>query len=221
MALESQGILIRRESTVAGTTASIAADTGIGFTNDGTAITRQAGFAGFATAMRVTVKGSGSNDGVFTISGGTAATALTVHEPCATEASGAAITLEAHLMQNIGQVVSFNGPNISVPVIDVTNLTSTAKEKLAGVYEGGQVSLSVVLDNEASNANIHTELRNDMTARTKRAFDIRFTETATIVGSIFFKGYVSGFSPTGSVDNALMADITFAVSTGVYFAQPV
>lgn len=221
MALESQGVLIRRESSVAGSSVVISADSGIGFVSGATAITRAAGFAGFATGMRVTVVGAASNDGVYTVSGGTVGTALTVHEPIADEASGATITLEGHTMQNIGHVVSFNGPGMSAAVIDVTDLQSTAKEKLMGVYDGGQVSLSVVFDNETSNANLHLELQDDMRARTKRHFDIRFTEVATIVGSVYYEGYVVGFTPTGSVDNALMADITFAVSTGVYFAQPV
>ncbi len=221
MAEESQGVLIRRESSVAGTTATISADTGIGFVAAATAITRQAGFAGFATGMRLTVVGAASNNGVYTVSGGTVGTALTVHEPVADEASGVAITLEAHAMQNIGEVVSFNGPGMSAAIIDVTNLQSSAKEKLVGVYDGGQVSISVNWDNESSNAALHNELVDDMKARTKRHFDIRFNETATIVGSIYYEGYVVGFTPTGSVDNALKADIAFAVSTGVYFAQPV
>ena len=221
MALESQGVLIRRESSVAGSTALLSADTGIGFTNNGTAITRQAGWAGFDPNMRITIVGSATNDGIYTVKGGTASTALTVHETVATEASGATVTAEGHTMQNIGQVVSFNGPAMSAAIIDVTNLASTAKEKKVGVYDGGQISLSVVLDNEASNAVLHLELEDDLRARTKRHFDIRFTETATIVGSVYFEGYVTGFNITGSVDNALMADITFAVSTGVYFGQPV
>lgn len=221
MALESQGVLIRRESSVAGTTAALTADTGIGFVAAATAITRQGGWGGFDPNMRIVVTNSASNDGVYTVKGGTGTTALTVHEPVALEASGAAITIAGHTMQNIGQIVSFNGPSMSAAVIDVTNLQSTAKEKLVGVYDGGQISMSVILDNESSNAVLHLQLEDDMRARTKRHFDIRFTETATIVGSVYCEGYVTGFTVTGSVDNALKADITLTVSTGVYFAQPV
>lgn len=221
MALESQGVLIRRESTVAGTTVLLSADSGIGFSNAATAITKQAGFAGVATGMRVVIINSASNDGVYTVKGGTAATALTVHEPVADEASGSTFTLEFHTMQNIGQVVDFNGPNQSANVIDVTNLVSTAKEKLIGPYDGGDISLSVVLDNEASNANLHLELEDDMRARTHRFFEVRFTESATQVGAIYFGGYITGFNPTGAVDNALRANLTFAVASEVYFSNPV
>ena len=221
MALESQGVLIRRESSVAGTTAALTADTGIGFVAAATAITRQAGWGGFDPNMRIVVTNSASNDGVYTVKGGTASTALTVHETVADEASGTTISIAGHTMQNIGQIVSFNGPSMSAAVIDVTNLQSTAKEKLVGVYDGGQISMSVILDNESSNSVLHLELEDDMRARTKRHFDIRFTESATIPGSIYCEGYVTGFTVTGSVDNALKADITLTVSTGVYFAQPV
>ena len=220
MALESQGVLLRRESSVAGTTGSLIAQTDIGFSNDATAITRQAGFAGFDVGMRVRSDAS-NNDGVFTVKGGTAGTAMTVHEAVATLASGKTITLIGHTMQAIGQVVSFNGPSMTANPIDTTTLIDTAKTKLIGPYDGGQIALSVILDNEASNANLHLELEDDMRARTKRVFDIVFTESATTPSAVWCEGYISGFTITGSVDNALKADITLSISTEVHFINRV
>ena len=220
MALQSQGVLIRRESSVAGTTGTLTAQTDIGFSEGATAITRQAGFAGFDVGMRVRAN-SALNDGVWTVKGGTGDTAMTVHEALTSEASGAAITLIGHTMQNIGQVISFNGPSLTANPIDVTTLASTAKEKLIGPYDGGQIAVSVVLDNETSNANLHLQLEDDLRARTKRVFDIVFTESATTPSAVWCEGYISGFSITGSVDNALKADITLSISTEVYFINRV
>jgi len=121
-------------------------------------------------------------------------------------------------MQTIGQVTGFNGPSLSAPVIDVTTLQSTAKEKMIGVYDAGQVSLNVLFDNEASNARLHDALIRDMTARTKRQYDIKFVgNTTQNTGAVYFGGYVSGFNITGAVDNALKADITIALASGVDF----
>ena len=43
----------------------------------------------------------------------------------------------------LGEVVGFSGPGLTANPIDVTNLTATAKEKLIGVYDGGQLTLNV------------------------------------------------------------------------------
>lgn len=218
MARESQGVLIRRESSVAGTTAILASDA-ISFEGTSKEIRRQAGFADFVTGMRVHCDAS-LNDGVFTITG-TAATALTVADVIADQASGVSINLVGHTMQNIGEVTNFNGPALTAAVIDVTTLQSTAKEKKISIYDAGQVGLSVLLDNEASNTHLHDALIRDMQARTKRQFDIIFTEPTTHKGACYFGGYVSGFNITGSVDNAIKADISLALASGVDFISPV
>ncbi len=221
MALQSQGVVIRRESTVAGTTAGKTTNT-FGFSAAATAITRQAGFAGYDVGMRIESNAS-LNTGIWTVKGGTGvgSTALTVHEPVVVQASGVTVKIDAHTMATIGQVVSFNGPALTANVIDVTNLQSTAKEKLVGIYDGGNVSLSINLDTTLA-ADLHLSLLDDQKAGTLRRFDIKFTDTGTSQPSaVYFKGYVSGFGITGSVDNALKADISFAVSTGINFIKAV
>ena len=40
----------------------------------------------------------------------------------------------------VGGLMSFDGPAGSSPVIDITNLASTAREKLVGIQDEGQVS---------------------------------------------------------------------------------
>lgn len=218
MAYNSQGCVIRRESSVAGSTGAQESTNTIAFDSTNKLITRQAGFAAFTTGMRIAVQSS-LNAGVWTIKT-TAATALTVYEPLTAQASGDAVALTGHAMQNIGQVVSFNGPGITLPVIDVTNLVSSAREKLPGTRDPGQLSISVLWDNEASGANLHDALVRDMQARTKRWFDIKFSDNGTVEGQpsgVVFEGYITAFSPSGAVDNALKADITISLSSAVNF----
>jgi len=219
MALNSQGVVIRRESTVIGTTAYLSTNT-ISFDNVSKEIRRQAGFTDFVAGMRVFSNAS-LNNKVFTISSATAATThLGVYDAVAAQASGVTVTLTGHVMQAIGEVVSFNGPGITANVIDVTTLQSTAKEKLVGLQDPGQVSLSVLFNVETS-SEIHRALESDMVSRTKRWYDIIETHPTTHKGAMFFNGYVSGFSITGAVDQALKADISITLSSGCEFILPV
>lgn len=221
MALQSQGVVIRRESSAAGSTAVLSTNT-IAFDSTNNVLTRQAGFADFSTGMRVQVVSS-VNTGVFTISD-TAATAITVYEPLTAEASGYNVVMTAHAMSCIGQVQSFNGPAPTANVIDITHLQSTAKEKLIGLQDSGRVSLGVIFENESSGELLHDALIRDMTARTVRKFDIKFTDNGSVSaqpGAVYFEGYVTGFAITGAVDNIIRGDITIDVSTGLNWIQPV
>jgi hypothetical protein len=214
MPLQSQGVLIRRQSSVAGTPATMSTNT-ISFTNADKAINRQAGFADFSTGMRIECDAS-LNSGVFTIVG-TAATKLTVREVIAAQASGADITLTGYAMQNIGRITAFNGFGQSANVIDITDINSTGKEKMTGLIGGGDLSISVIYEPEASGAYLHDALMRDMAARTKRVFDITFND-ASVNGYpsfAYFEGYVQSYSITGAVDNVLRADMTITISTGI------
>lgn len=111
----------------------------------------------------------------------------------------------------LGEVVGFNGPSLSANVIDVTNLVSTAKEKLIGVYDGGQITLNV---NMVVTDAGQTKAREMMAARTKGNLMLQLATAAT-TQKFALKGYISGLTVTGSVDNKLAGDITFAISGGV------
>lgn len=215
MAKNSQGCLLRRESSVAGST-GVQTASDIAFVVAGNTITSPSGFANMSTGMRVKTD-SPANVGILTIKT-TGSTSITVYEVVSAEASGNSRTLTGHAMQNIGEVVSFNGPGLSAAVIDVTTLQSTAKEKLIGIYDAGQVSLSVLFQEQASFTYLHDALIRDMQAKTHRQFDIIFKGDSTQnTQAVYFGGYVSGFNITGSVDNAIKADITIALASGVDF----
>jgi hypothetical protein len=114
----------------------------------------------------------------------------------------------------VGEVVGFSGPSLTANVIDVTNLGSTAKEKLVGVYDGGQITLNcncLVTDSG------QTKAREMLAARTKGSLMIQLSSAAT-TQKINLEGFVVGLNITGAVDAKLAADLTWAVTGGASFS---
>jgi len=129
----------------------------------------------------------------------------------------ATVTVEATLAANhIGEVTGFSGPSLSAAVIDVTNLKSTAKEKLIGVYDGGQVTINVNWD--ACTDDGQKLLRKSIAGRLKGRLAI-FTNGSADTQKVSMEGYVSGINLTGSVDNKLAGDFTIAISGGASFTS--
>lgn len=111
----------------------------------------------------------------------------------------------------IGEVTGFNGPSQSVNIIDVTHLESTAKEKLVGLYDGGQFTINV---NMLVTDDGQTKCREMLTGRTLGSILIQLSTAAT-TQKFVAEGYVTGLTMTGAVDNKLAGDITFEISGGV------
>jgi hypothetical protein len=127
----------------------------------------------------------------------------------------ATTTVNATLAANlIGEITGFSGPSPSANIIDVTNLASTAKEKMMGLYDGGQITLNV---NCLVTDSGQTKLRECLAARTKGSLLIQLS-TASTTQKINMEGYVSGLSISGAVDNVLKADFTLAITGGVSFS---
>ena len=106
----------------------------------------------------------------------------------------------------IGNVTGFTGPGGAAAVIDISNLDSTAKEKLMGLPDEGQLTLDINYDPD--NAS-HIALRGARRARTRCEFSIALTDATPTTLSFF--GYVLGFSLTASVDAALKASMTIEI----------
>jgi len=114
---------------------------------------------------------------------------------------------------NIANVVGFSGPGGSASVIDVTNLLSTAKEKLMGLPDEGQFTLDINFDPDAAS---HVELRDARAARTRIEFKINFTDAAP--ASARFFGYVLGFPVAGAVDQAVKVSVTIEIDGAVIWS---
>lgn len=115
----------------------------------------------------------------------------------------------------LGEVVGFSGPQMSANVIDVTNLASTAKEKLVGVYDGGNLTLNL---NCMATDSGQQKAREVLASRSKSALIIQLSGSTT-THKIALEGYVSGLGITGAVDGKLAADLTFAISGGVSWSN--
>jgi hypothetical protein len=126
----------------------------------------------------------------------------------------ATVTVNATLAANVvGELTGFSGPNMSAGVIDVTNLQSTAKEKMIGLYDGGQISLNV---NWVATNDGQIKLRESLVKRTKGSLLIQLS-TATTAQKISLEGYVIGMNVNGAVDNVLKGDFSIAITGGASF----
>jgi acetylornithine deacetylase/succinyl-diaminopimelate desuccinylase-like protein len=106
----------------------------------------------------------------------------------------------------IANVVDFSGPGGQASVIDITNLSSTFREKRMGIPDEGQVTFNVNLDPDA---NSHTLIRNVRAARV--ACEFRLTLTDASPTTLTFDGYVLGFVISGAVDDVVKAAITIEI----------
>lgn len=220
MALEAQGIVIRRASSNLATAASSVlsiASTGI-LSSD----TAEIDFVtnGFGTGMRI-ISNSTLTTSVLTAAA-VAASVITIYETATADAT-TALSFTGSSMNPIGEIVSFSGPSGAAAVIDITHLGSTAKEKLIGIRDEGNLTLEVNWNNTAT--ALHRTLKDDRAAREKRTFDIKLTDdvegSTTQPTAMFFDAYVSGVSLTGAVDDVIKGSITLEISTEVRWISKV
>ena len=113
----------------------------------------------------------------------------------------------------IANVTGFQGPGGSASVIDVTNLDSTAKEKLMGLPDEGQFTVDINLDPDDAS---HIALRGARAARTRTEFKVTFTDSSPATGSFF--GYVLGFHIQAAVDQAVKVSMTIEIDGPVTWA---
>jgi hypothetical protein len=224
MALESQGIVIRRISTIAGTTGAVASTNTISVDSTQRKILWSNAAADFAAAnfssgMRVTITGStNSNTAIYTIMT-VATTALTLYDVVTSQTVGSQLAIEGHVYDAIGGVRGFNGPSGQAAVIDVTTLNSTAKEKLIGLRDEGNITLDAFLVTSAATAQ-QQALIADRANRTLRAFDIKFSDITPVVTTsqptgVNFDAYVSNFAITGAVDQAVTVSIGLEITSAL------
>lgn len=108
--------------------------------------------------------------------------------------------------QTIANVTGFSGPGGSASVIDITNLLSTAKEKLMGLPDEGQFTMDLNFDPDGAS---HIRMRDARAARQKMSFKINFTDATP--SSVTFDGYVLGFAISGAVDQQVKAALTIEI----------
>lgn len=110
----------------------------------------------------------------------------------------------------IGGLLSFDGPAGSSPVIDITHLASTAREKLIGIQDEGQVS-GELLWIPSDVAQI--ALRTDRQAGTKKKMSIKFTDDDTSVMEA--DAFCTNFSFSSPLDDAVKVSFTLEITGAV------
>ena len=111
---------------------------------------------------------------------------------------------------SIGQINSITGPDGSAAEIDVTDLSSSAKEFKMGLADEGSVTLEgfyIPTDTQ------HAALRTKKNSRVTGNFKIVFTDSPQTTWS--FAAYVTGLSLTAGVDAALTGSITLRITGSI------
>jgi predicted secreted protein len=113
----------------------------------------------------------------------------------------------------IGEVISFDGPGGKAAIIDITNLASAAKEKLPGLPDEGQFTLSVNFNADDPG---QAELRASRIAQELRVFHVTFVDG----GVAKFSAYIMEFKVSGKADSKVEASIGMEISGLVTWTDP-
>ncbi len=176
---------------------------------------------GFTTGMRLRINSS-NNTGVYTV-GAVTTVVLTMKDSSVTmnQDLTTALSLTGYDMEPIGEIVSIDGPAGSVNVIDITHLGSTARTKLVGIQDEGQVSMEVWTNLTTSTAFNQWKLRDFRQSGLAGFYDIYFTDftqSATSEPSAyFFEAYVINYSVSAALDDAVKTAIGLEISSVAHF----
>jgi hypothetical protein len=113
----------------------------------------------------------------------------------------------------LGNVTAIRGPGGQAPVIDVSNLASTFREKMMGLPDEGQITLDINLDPDNSG---HQDLRTNRKNRTRTEFKLQLTDSTPAYG-VFF-AYITGFSHDIAVGQAVKVSVTLEIDGEVMWA---
>lgn len=110
----------------------------------------------------------------------------------------------------IAEIRSFTGPGGTATVIDATTLSSTGKEKVLGLMDEGNISLSM---NFVPADPGQVQLRTDRAAQTRRNYRITFSDTDNTTAT--FLAFVSQYTVGGGVDALTTLDVTLEITNDI------
>lgn len=111
----------------------------------------------------------------------------------------------------ISEISTFSGPGGAATVIDVTDLSSLAKEKRMGLADEGQLSFTI---NYIPNNTQHALLRTQRANRQETNFKLIFTDDSPAT-TWSFAAFVTGFSVTAAVDGVVQANVTLEITGAI------
>ena len=108
----------------------------------------------------------------------------------------------------IGRITSFSGPDGSATVIDTTDLSSAAKEKMMGLRDEGSFSADINFDY----ANLGQKAF--IAARAAQTRDL-YTVLNGVTEMFRFNGYATGITISGDSDAIVTGKITVEIDGAV------
>ena len=136
----------------------------------------------------------------------------------ATKAQGTVIQIDdgTGTFVDIANVTAFSGLlGGNAAVIDTTNLSSTAKEKLIGIPDSGQVQIDMKFENDSSWNLLKTRYTSQ--ALTNFKINIPASESGDPAVSAAFSGYVLSMPISASVDGVVEGSCTVEITGPVTF----
>lgn len=109
----------------------------------------------------------------------------------------------------IAEVTGFDGPTTEAAEIEVTTLSSTAKEFIAGLADNGEISLNV---NVVPSNTQHNQIRSDIVAGTVRSYQIDFNDGSTSNTTYTFDAFVKSFPFSAAADDKLSGTINLRIT---------
>lgn len=113
----------------------------------------------------------------------------------------------------IGEITDFDGPGGSATIINATHLQSTAQEKLMGLPDEGQFSMTLNFD--PTDTNGQNRCRALRAAQTLGYFRVTFTDSPATVAT--FTAFVMEYRISGAVDDKVNLNITLEITDSVTF----
>ena len=107
----------------------------------------------------------------------------------------------------IEEVVDINGPNGSITIIDMTHLSSTSREKKAGLPDEGKMTLTC----NYYGAEQQDALRVDRKDKTKRNFEVEYP-TEPSPTKFRFQAFVMTWSLAAKVDDKVPLSIELEIT---------
>jgi len=116
----------------------------------------------------------------------------------------------------IENVISYTGFDAEAAEIDITNLSSTAKEKLLGLQDFGSFSMEIHPDFDAGAAG-QNDLRAAQASGAEKAFLLTLPDGTTVA---FSARVQNATSITGGVDAALAGSVSLTITGDIVITPP-
>jgi hypothetical protein len=107
----------------------------------------------------------------------------------------------------IPDVTALGGPTATIEEIEVTDLSSTAKEYLPLPIDPGEISMTLQYRSDNST---HSALWDDFVAGTSRSWQL--VDTASVPVTMSFTGFIKGFQIDHQLSAVRTADVTIRLS---------